>query len=504
MSEPGIFRLAGDGTRISHLTKVFNLPPLYGDSLSIASEPIHNLTGLVKRYVRDLPEPILDESIFPAFVAFCIDPEDRDGATASDGGVPNPYPVKSLETRITAAQILLRLLPPLHFSLFVYLLAFLGQLPLYPDNRLNTESISIIFGPAMCAARGKGIAGLGPSSSSGFKGNGIGNGNGNSNGNGGGGGSGSGGNGAEHDPEMVSELVNTSQGVLGWLLKHSVRISEKVLDGSEDDFVGVAAKEGEGGKKNKEKEKGREESPIVIDPRLLSPIDLRSPPTEHMQFRRPSMPDLRPVASGTSDTSNHQKQSTFPPTPSPTPERSASNESSDSYKTSVSDGKWDSNSNSNTNSSALSSSVSMSSSTSMSGLFSRAFSSRSISSNFNDESDRDGVKEKDRVKKEKEKEKEKVPKRSASFTSLSSLVKKGTGGLKGKSVGMGGECAALCQFGWENEALTVSGSVFQRRSRPRARRLVHLPCRRLNLTLMRCSTESRCQLANHQCPGIIT
>ncbi len=63
MSQPGIFGLAGDGTRTSHLTKVFNLPPLYGDSLSISSESIYNLTGLVKRYIRDLPEPM-----FPRFL----------------------------------------------------------------------------------------------------------------------------------------------------------------------------------------------------------------------------------------------------------------------------------------------------------------------------------------------------------------------------------------------------------------------------------------------------
>lgn len=99
MSQPGIFRLAGDGTRISHPTKVFNLPPLYGDFLSITSGPIHNLTGLVKRYVRDLPEPILDESVFPAFLSFCAEPE--------AGALVLP-----LSTRITAAQILLKLYRP--------------------------------------------------------------------------------------------------------------------------------------------------------------------------------------------------------------------------------------------------------------------------------------------------------------------------------------------------------------------------------------------------------
>ncbi|WWD18330.1 hypothetical protein CI109_102780 [Kwoniella shandongensis] len=318
MSQPGIFRLAGDGTRISHLTKVFNLPPLYGDSLTISTEPIHNLTGLVKRYVRDLPEPILDDSLFPAFLAFCVgegegeeDEADREGVSSStasdriggdakDGLAPRSdsdddtpssvdigngrkttsFPPRlPLSTRITAAQILLRLLPPLHFSLFIYLLAFLGQLPLFPDNRLNIESISIIFGPAMCAARGKGISGLGPIVSSSTKGK--------------------GGKG-EPDPEEVSLLVGRSQGVLSWLLKNWSEISERVLD--EDDLVGspgvpVAVptqeeKDGSGGGGGGGKGK---KGVTTIDPRLLSPIDLRGSGNE----RRARRPDKGVPASTT-------------------------------------------------------------------------------------------------------------------------------------------------------------------------------------------------------------
>jgi hypothetical protein len=365
MSQPGIFRLAGDGTRISHLTKVFNLSPLYGDTLSITSEPIHNLTGLVKRYVRDLPEPILDESLFPAFLFFCAEPE--------PGALVLP-----LSTRVTAAQILLKLLPPLHFSLFIYLLAFLGQLPLFPDNRLNTESISIIFGPAMCAARGKGISGLGPSTA--------------------------GQRGVEHDPEAVSNLVNQSQATLAWLLKHWSAISEKVLDptvdletGTEEDKKGLA-------------------TAAEIDPKLLSPIDLRQAqaPTELAYALDSSRPRVSLDSATRSITASSSASKSSPV------ERAASTHSSTSE----------------TSSRSTSSDHAEPGTPGTPGLFSRALSSMSSSMSISNDGGRG-------LDKGEGEEKVKVPKRSASFTSLSGLMKKGQGVLMGKSeksVAMSGAC----------------------------------------------------------------
>lgn len=356
MSQPGIFRLAGDGTRISHLTKVFNLPPLYGDSLSIANEPIHNLTGLVKRYIRDLPEPILDESLFPAFLTFCAEPE--------PGALVMP-----LSTRISAAQILLKLLPPLHFSLFVYLLAFLGQLPLFPDNRLNVESISIIFGPAMCATRGKGISGLGPSTAVGR-------------------------NGKEHDPEQVSNLVNQSQSTLAWLLKHWAAISEKVLDPPFEEADAQV----------------KDDRKTPIDPKLLSPIDLRT--------SSPAKPEGASTGRGRSATVSGNPPEVAIPTASP-PQRSSSMDATrESVLSSSSSRPGSSHSLTSTEPSPKTPAgppearVMSTSHSSGSGIFARALSSMSISSDARGES-------------------EKAPKRSASFTSLSSLVKKG-GALMGR------------------------------------------------------------------------
>lgn len=374
MSQPGIFRLAGDGTRISHLTKVFNMPPLYGDSLSITTEPIHNLTGLVKRYVRDMPEPILDESIFPAFMAYCLDPvEDVGSPTLSapaQGEAKPAITARPIAVRIAAAQILLRLLPPSHFSLFIYLLAFLGQLPLFPDNRLNVESISIIFGPAMVAARGRGIAGLGPNSNSNK-------------------------NRENDDPEVISEMVNSSQSVLGWLLRHWGMISEKVLDSISGTDVST----------------GMSTSASFSRDKLMAPINLK-------------MSSVMPSTNSSSSIGPSPFAIPPPPIhdpPSPTIGRDAIPRQS---RTPISTPKLDSNSGHSSASSSGHSETATpndvarrpvspvpSASGRTGGLFSRAFSSRSISAQANAGDPGEEGK----------------MKRSTSFTSISGIVKKGSG-----------------------------------------------------------------------------
>ncbi|WWC70599.1 uncharacterized protein I206_104550 [Kwoniella pini CBS 10737] len=428
MSQPGIFRLAGDGIRISHLTKVYNLPPLYGDSLPINQEPIHNLTGLVKRYVRDLPEPILDESLFPAFLAFCVDKKDDSSLTkdteiqtensiSNDETKSNQQKSRSLindidqlplETRIIAAQILLKLLPPLQFSLFIYLLAFLAQLPLFSDNRLNIESISIIFGPAMCAARGKGISGLGPTVSSNSTsvnnsntiGGGIRRGIYNHN---------------TFDPDMISDLVSKSQNVLSWLLKNWSSISEKVLE--DDDSLISSLSNNITQPQDELKEKKNKKGKQIIDPRLLSPIDLRGS-NDGMRARKPDStkdfninnesPNSSPIISSTASQLDNEDRNKSPIEPDiKTPHTTIQlglglRKSSSSHTLRM-------NSSGGTKYSISTSSGfgGMKSSPSSGGLFARALSSMSISSQAGNE-DKLG----------------KGPKRSASFTSLSSLVKK--------------------------------------------------------------------------------
>lgn len=382
MSQPGIFRLAGDGTRISHLTKVFNLPPLYGDSLSVSSEPIHNLTGLVKRYIRDLPEPILDESLFPAFMAFCIDsPESTSvgqaGHSGADGTVSPPVTTptspRSLETRITAAQILLRLLPPVHFSLFIYLLAFLGQLPLFPDNRLNIESISIIFGPAMIAARGRGVAGLGPNSANTKTRPG------------------------DMSPEAISDVVNNSQTVLSWLLNHWSSISEKVLESYDTPLTPDLEYPTTSPMSGMQRSKSSDRLLAPFEDKNESPYSADGQPESQLSPASTVMPPPQPPQPGVSK-----------PVKGPQP---PVGDSANSSSTGFSDTPT-----------AHTSSRLISPSPSISGIFSRAFGARPVSSQ-----------ETHTVQHATEPKKK--TKRSNSFTSISSIssiMKLGGGGWLGK------------------------------------------------------------------------
>ncbi|KAM0748145.1 hypothetical protein T439DRAFT_75248 [Meredithblackwellia eburnea MCA 4105] len=132
---PGLFHNAGEPSRIAKLVDIYNTGPEYGENHDLSIESIHNTTALLKKYLRDLPEPILDSRVWRLFLSACVD------STAP------------LRRRIGCCQILIRLLPMPNFSLLVYLVAFLSQIPLFPENALSLEATSVIFGPSIMSPR---------------------------------------------------------------------------------------------------------------------------------------------------------------------------------------------------------------------------------------------------------------------------------------------------------------------------------------------------------------
>ncbi|KAM0749221.1 Rho GTPase activation protein [Meredithblackwellia eburnea MCA 4105] len=132
---PGLLHLAGEPSRIARLVEIYNSPPDYGERHELSVESIHNVTSLLKKYLRELPEPILDGRLWRLYNVACLDSSN------------------SLKRRVAAAQIILRLLPAPNFSLMVYLVAFLSQVPLFPENRLTLENVSLIFGPPCMSPR---------------------------------------------------------------------------------------------------------------------------------------------------------------------------------------------------------------------------------------------------------------------------------------------------------------------------------------------------------------
>ncbi|KAL8292463.1 hypothetical protein RQP46_001075 [Phenoliferia psychrophenolica] len=130
-----LFLNAGNPTQVGRLVEVFSTAPDYGEGYDLSLESIFDVTSLLKKYLTELPEPLLDSRLWRLFLSACVD---------------SKAPARR---RVACAQILLRLLPTPNFSLLVYLIAFLSQVPLFPHNALPLESVAVIFGPKLLSPR---------------------------------------------------------------------------------------------------------------------------------------------------------------------------------------------------------------------------------------------------------------------------------------------------------------------------------------------------------------
>ncbi|KAA1091006.1 hypothetical protein PGT21_020436 [Puccinia graminis f. sp. tritici] len=140
METPGFMRIAGKVEKIDALAEAFEQAPLHGEGVDLASEDIHVLCSLFKRYLRALPEPLMSRELFHIFWSFCVRQRNS----------PDPGHLKNT---IAAAQCIMRLMPPRSFSLLIYVVAFLSQIPLFPQCKFSSTGIAKIFGPALFGSR---------------------------------------------------------------------------------------------------------------------------------------------------------------------------------------------------------------------------------------------------------------------------------------------------------------------------------------------------------------
>ncbi|GAA5925110.1 hypothetical protein JCM3775_006369 [Rhodotorula graminis] len=132
---PGMMQQHGEPSRVAKLVQIYDTPPDYGEHHDLSIESIHNVTSLLKRYLRDLPEPVLDYRVCRLLLA-CVDSK--------------KLPIKA---RVAGVQVVLRLQPTPNFSLLTYVLAFLSQIPLFPENSLSIDEISTLFGGPLMSSR---------------------------------------------------------------------------------------------------------------------------------------------------------------------------------------------------------------------------------------------------------------------------------------------------------------------------------------------------------------
>ncbi|KAI6364166.1 hypothetical protein MCOR31_007557 [Pyricularia oryzae] len=143
----GIFRLSGSEKRIKELKTIFDSPDRYGKGLVWDGYTVHDAANVLRRYLNDLPEPVVPLDRYEAF----RDPL-RGATLQAVGDAEGPQFVKDfdLPEAISKYQRLITELPPLNRQLLLYLLDLLAVFAAKSDeNRMNSQNLAAIFQPGM-------------------------------------------------------------------------------------------------------------------------------------------------------------------------------------------------------------------------------------------------------------------------------------------------------------------------------------------------------------------
>ncbi|KAJ8094083.1 hypothetical protein PM082_023291 [Marasmius tenuissimus] len=141
--------LSARSHHLEQLVRAFNCASTrFGLDAALSNQRLEDVYCLLATYLAQLPEPVFAPSeiargLENALLVWCIEPQ-------SGTRILNPI-------RIKIAQLLLRLLPSPHLSLFVYLMAFLSQIASKAeDEETRIETLGRTFGRWMFGGGGGG------------------------------------------------------------------------------------------------------------------------------------------------------------------------------------------------------------------------------------------------------------------------------------------------------------------------------------------------------------
>ncbi|KAL3460817.1 hypothetical protein BJX64DRAFT_289949 [Aspergillus heterothallicus] len=142
----GIFRLNGSAKRIKDLQEVFDSPERYGKGLDWTGYTVHDAANVLRRYLNQLPEPIVPLEFYERF----REPLRKFQARAQENGSPPESQANEHSSAVAAYQQLIRELPPLNKQLLLYILDLLAVFASKSDqNRMNSANLSAIFQPGL-------------------------------------------------------------------------------------------------------------------------------------------------------------------------------------------------------------------------------------------------------------------------------------------------------------------------------------------------------------------
>jgi len=126
LTTEGIMRLSGSKTQIDELQKRFDS----GESVDLMElDDVHAVTGLLKRYLIQLPEPIIPFALYPLLLSTMADDQ-------------------SLEIRINLIQSLLCEIPSTAFFIFNHLIQLMVKISAHEaENRMSATGLAIVLAP---------------------------------------------------------------------------------------------------------------------------------------------------------------------------------------------------------------------------------------------------------------------------------------------------------------------------------------------------------------------
>ncbi|KFY33816.1 hypothetical protein V494_07296, partial [Pseudogymnoascus sp. VKM F-4513 (FW-928)] len=135
----GIFRMSGSEKRIKELRAIFDAPDRYGKGLDWDGYTVHDAANVLRRYLNQLPEPIVPLDLYDRFRAPL--------RSVMGQEVVSPEDTNAI---IQTYQQLITELPPLNRQLLLYILDLLAVFSSKSDeNRMDSANLAAIFQPGM-------------------------------------------------------------------------------------------------------------------------------------------------------------------------------------------------------------------------------------------------------------------------------------------------------------------------------------------------------------------
>lgn len=133
----GIFRKTGNICRQKQLKSKLLSGKLTQNDMADLSP--HDCANVLKRYINNLPEPVLTLKLFNVFVKIA--------------DITRPSKEETKTAKISAVQLALQLLPPDNLNLLKPLMFLLNKTANTPSNLMSSYSLGILFAPHLLCDR---------------------------------------------------------------------------------------------------------------------------------------------------------------------------------------------------------------------------------------------------------------------------------------------------------------------------------------------------------------